>query len=203
MKKIIIFTFLFSLTSCAVFNNQQNDAVIDEETRTETVEVTDIVESIEEQLPPYDFTKLEALAQKTNCNPLWKVKRIDPSVSKWYVDVSELTGHEGDAAFICETKHQAYAYKIIVSVNKESEIWKNCPMVIDAGFTAPHPTTFRVINPEGTPLYESGMKGWQSKDRSPAPDNAKIVEPVIDTSGDDLGLMFYCYQSKWYAFFVH
>jgi hypothetical protein len=135
---------------------------------------------------------------------------------EWWVSLEPFTGGEGDFAFYCQSISDPASTSLVVVIRGESDVWKDCDSVVDSWRYeyAPHiPLGLEVIDIESLAVInaqsESGLyadlgRWWLASSRSdtpatPGPSGVNVPNPIIDTTGRQVGSLFTCYSGQWYA----
>lgn len=149
-----------------------------------------------------DMSKVNSLANEHDCTPLWQIASIGNDASPWYVNISELSGTDGDFVFLCKKNTESYVFTVVVAANEQSTIWKGCPLSMDTGNMAPHPFGLKVRTIKDKEYFFLNLNRWEYENGEPGPDEMP-TEPMIDTSEQIAGDLFYCYEGRWLKLFVH
>ena len=143
---------------------------------------------------------IEAAAQEQGCTPYGDLENTDVQEDPWWVSLEPLTGDAGDSAFLCET-HADEATLVILDVQSSDNPWAGCPSVV--GELPWWPSGISFLTPEDR-VYPRGTLGaWEDPAGDPGPADVALTGPVIDTSLQIAGFLFYCHEGRWLALFDH
>lgn len=147
-----------------------------------------------------NLTKIQDIANKHECTLLGNDSNIS---TPWQTDISNLTGKKGDVVFLCELKKEPGVFRVVIVSAPDRNIWKGCSTHVDIRGVAPHPSGLAVRTSNDANYYRYDLSHWYYEDRSQGPFNIMPTEPIIDTSDDVAGDLFYCFEGKWLSIFVH
>lgn len=201
---------------CSKYSSDKTDRMSSE---TEVIIIEPQVEVVESpagsepEWPPkatFDYTKesdvlnrLRKVARNNNCLPVWDLSGIDLNFfGPWHVDISELTGNQGDYIFICRSNSDKFKFNVILLAQNDREIWKGCPTKAYAGTSIPYPLGLAVYAQDST-FHFRDLANWLSQDGKSGPAGVSPSDPVIDTAKHDSGVVLTCHKKIWYGFLYH
>ena len=172
------------------------------------------VEDEYENTPPlakFDYTKtsriierLRELAEMHNCIPVWDLVRVDIRFyGPWHLDISALTGNQGDFIFSCKSKDDKYVFKVIVAAKLGRNIWVGCPSEAYAGSTIPYPLGLSILDSKSSYYPSRDLSNWHTEEGQQGPTGKLPYGPVIDTATHDSGVVLTCHEGKWYGYLSH
>jgi hypothetical protein len=150
----------------------------------------------------YNLSKIKSCADNYNCTPLWENPKIGPRVAPWYSDISSLTGREGDFVFMCELKSEPGIFRVVIAADSNRTIWKGCPSHIDIRGVFPYPSGLAVHTSKDPDYFHLRLSEWHYEYGENGPNGVMPTGPIIDTSDNVAGDLFYCYEGKWLRLFV-
>jgi hypothetical protein len=143
--------------------------------------------------------RIAAVAQEKDCTPFGDVPEDDASPEPWRVSLEPLTGDAADSAFLCKSRTLPVNL-VILDVRSQRNPWVGCPSVV--GELTWTPAGLSILTRDDR-AYPAGTLGaWKDRTGYPGPEH-EPTKPVIDTSGQIAGMLFYCHDRRWLALFVH
>jgi hypothetical protein len=139
-------------------------------------------------------------AGEQGCTPYGDLEDTDVEEAPWWVSLEPLTGGAGDSAFLCEAPDDEVTW-VILDVRSPINPWASCPPLV--GELSWWPSGISFLTPED-PVYPRGTLGaWEDATGDPGPTDVALSGPVIDTSLQIAGYLFYCHEGRWLAWFDH
>jgi hypothetical protein len=144
--------------------------------------------------------RIASVAQEKHCTPFGDVPEKDIYPDPWWVSLEPLTGDGGDSAFLCKARSRSVTL-VILDVRSQRNPWVGCPSVV--GELTWWPAGLSILTP-GDPAYPGGtLSAWRDRAGLPGPEDVEVSKPVLDTSQQIAGSLFYCHEGRWLALFVH
>jgi hypothetical protein len=144
--------------------------------------------------------RIEDAAHEAGCTPLGAGADEDGSPDPWWVPLQTLTGDAGASAFLCSSRIDS-ATLVVVDVRSDRNPWAGCPSVV--GELAWRPVGLSILTP-GNPAYPAGtLAAWKDRTGAAGAEDTWLTKPVVDTSAQIAGSLFYCHEGRWLTLFVH
>ena len=143
---------------------------------------------------------IETAAQERGCTPYGDLGDTDVDGDPWWVSLEPLTGDARDSAFLCEPRPDADPL-VILDVQSDRNPFAGCASLVGELPWAPSGIAF--LTPEDPPYPGGTLGAWEDPAGDPGPTDVALTGPVIDTSLQVAGLLFYCHEGRWLTLFDH
>jgi hypothetical protein len=149
------------------------------------------------------LSDIHEAANKYDCTPLGNDSNINKLMTSWWTDISSLTGRKGDLVFLCRWKPEPDVFRIVITADMNRNIWNGCPSFIDIYGVYPYPSGLAVLKSDNPGYLKFELSNWYYEDGTKGPIKIMPTKPVIDTSDQVAGGLYYCHEGKWLRIHVH